>query len=72
MADSRTIHQLGASAFNMSYATFRQALDLEDDAYAIEKYQAFKRLGQAMGAFGDNTLLRLIDAYVASLSDVEV
>lgn len=58
-----TIHDLGAAAFNMSYGSFRAALDLEDDGYTIDKYQQFKAIGRAMAAFGDSTLEHLVRAY---------
>lgn len=60
------IHDLGAAAFNLKYREFRAALELEDDDYAVDKYQQFKAIGRAMHAFSDTALVSLVEMYQAS------
>jgi hypothetical protein len=63
-APATTIHALGLAAYNLSYGRFRELLDEPDGAYAREKYDALKKLGRAMSAFTDATLLRLSSDYL--------
>lgn len=59
------IRDLGRMAYNMTPEAFRAALDLEDDAYAREKYAALKALGRAMAPLSDGVLAHLSEAYIA-------
>jgi hypothetical protein len=68
MSDADVIRDLGQMAFNMSYASFREALGETDDWYALEKYQALKTFARAMSPFTDSTLARLTAAYRKDIS----
>jgi len=61
-----TIHDLGQAAFNMPYADFLVALDLEDDSYARDKYADLKQLARALAPFSDSALVRITQAYTRS------
>lgn len=62
---ARAIHALGQTAFNMRYETFCEALDLDDDQYARDKYADLKTLARAMAPFSDNALASLTAAYAS-------
>ena len=51
-------------AFNMTFPEVCAALELRDDNYAAEKYDAVRRMGRAMNSLSDAMLERLVDAYM--------
>jgi len=64
MTPQATLRALGLAAYNLSFARFCELLGNEQDDYARDKYDDFKRLGRAMSSFSDDTLLRLMADYL--------
>ena len=64
LAPQATIHALGLAAYNLSFARFCEILGEPEGDYSRDKYDQFKRLGRAMSAFTDRTLLQLSADYL--------